>query len=594
MQTKMNYVFFSPYSEIWVQAFPEALIAKELMGAGHNVRFIRCDSELRTYCPAMTSHGLNFLSTSDRKLRICKTCKCSRDDISEGFEIPEICLSEYLQEQDYSFARMAVEHVTPINCLSFELDGVAIGKYATYEVILEHKLSDVSQLSEVWEQYKENLLQCILIHFFVKRYLDQNIVDHAVVYNSLYSLNRTFVKTCEIYDVSWSTIHAGKNVLDMLQTLTINRDDAEDILVASSDYWNSWKSIPLTSEEVKYVGRYIRHLFSGKSAFTYSSRKKKRSKAELQNFFGIAPDCKVILCCLSSEDERFAADAIDALDFKMTQGFVLFQSNIEWVRFLLSYVERNTNVHLIIRYHPRMFPNKRESVTSPSATEMEHLLRHIPQRASVNKPEDGISLYDLVEVVDVAANATSNAGIEMLMLGIPVVNHCPEKLFSYPAEFNYVGTTIIDYEDALKRAMSDGWSIKNSINAFRYRSFLFTKVSVSLHDAVVSRNGLGLLRIITWLRQRRNFWAPTFLFRKLRKREIDKAPKVLAQRHRILNSLTDSKSKYLVPKDSDLLRSQAIEQIAVVKELSNIGSRYFRKGSSGNLNKKIQELKTGR
>jgi 5'-3' exonuclease len=87
---------------------------------------------------------------------------------------------------------------------------------------------------------------------------------------------------------------------------------------------------------------------------------------------------------------------------------------------------------------------------------------------------------------------------------------------------------------------------------------------------------------------------PTFLFRKLRKREIDKAPKVLAQRHRILNSLTDSKSKYLVPKDSDLLRSQAIEQIAVVKELSNIGSRYFRKGSSGNLNKKIQELKTGR
>jgi hypothetical protein len=335
-------------------------------------------------------------------------------------------------------------------------------------------------------------------------------------------------------------------------------------------------------------------LFSGKSAFTYSSRKKKRSKAELQNFFGIAPDCKVILCCLSSEDERFAADAIDALDFKMTQGFVLFQSNIEWVRFLLSYVERNTNVHLIIRYHPRMFPNKRESVTSPSATEMEHLLRHIPQRASVNKPEDGISLYDLVEVVDVAANATSNAGIEMLMLGIPVVNHCPEKLFSYPAEFNYVGTTIIDYEDALKRAMSDGWSIKNSINAFRYRSFLFTKVSVSLHDAVVSRNGLGLLRIITWLRQRRNFWVPTFLFRKLRKREIDKAPKVLAQRDRILNSLTDSKSKYLVPKDSDLLRSQAIEQIAVVKELSNIGSRYFRKGSSGNLNKKIQELKTGR
>jgi hypothetical protein len=570
-----------------VQAFPEALIAKELMGAGHHVRFIRCDSELRTYCPAMTSHGLNYWSTSKRKSRICETCKCSRDDVSERFEIPNTLLSEYLLEQDYSFSRSVVENVTAVNCLSFELDGVMIGKYATYEVILEHKLADVSQLTNVWEQYKENLLQCVLVHLFVKRYLDKNTVNHVVVYNSLYSLNRTFVKTCEAFGISWSTIHAGKNIFDMLQTMTINSSDAEDILVARSDYWNYWKSIPLSSEEVKYVGKYLRHLFSGKSAFTYSARKKKRSRAELQSFFGIDPDCKVILCCLSSEDERFAADAVDALDFKMTQGFALFQSNIEWVRFLLDYVETNPKVHLIIRYHPRLFPNKRESVVSPSLSEFEQLFANLPHRASVNRPEDEISLYDLAEVADVVANATSNAGIEMLMLGIPVVNHCPEKLFSYPAEFNYVGTTITEYEDALKNAMSDGWSIKNSVKAFRYRSFLFTKVSVSLHDAVSSRNKLDLLRIITWLRQRHNFWIPIVLIRKLRESELNRAPKVLAQRERILNSLKGSEWKYSAPEESDLLRRQDMEQFEVVKELSNIGSRYFSKGRNGNLNNKF-------
>ena len=587
----MNYAFFSPYAEIWVQTFPEALIAKELMGAGHNVRFIRCDSDLRTYCQAMTSHGLNFWSTSNRKLQICETCKCSRDDISKGFEIPNVLLSEYLLEQDYIFSRSVIENITASNCLSFELDGVTIGKYATYEVVLEHKLADFGQLAKVWEQYKENLLQCVLVHLFAKRYLDQNTVDHVVVYNSLYSLNRTFVKTCETYGVSWSTIHGGRNILDMLQTLTINPSDAEDILVARSDYWNCWKSIPLSSEEIKYVGKYLRHLFSGKSAFTYSARKKKRSKSELQSFFGIEPNCKVILCCLSSEDERFAADAVDALDFKMTQGFALFQSNIEWVRFLLDYVETNSKIHLIIRYHPRLFPNKRESVVSPSLVEFEQLFRHLPDRVSVNRPEDEISLYDLAEVVDVVANATSNAGIEMLMLGIPVVNHCPEKLFSYPADFNYVGTTITDYEDALKSAISDGWSIKNSINAFRYRSFLFTKVSVSLHDAVSSRNRLNLLRIMTWLRQRRNFRVPAFLIRRLRKSELNRAPKILAQRDRILDSLTGRESKYLAPKDTDLLRRQDIEQIEVVKELSDIGARYFCKGRNGNLNNKFKFLR---
>jgi len=586
----MDILFFAPYSEVWVSSMPEALVARELCLAGHRVHMFRCDTSLREYCPAMTSHGLSFFSNDKEKRRVCSSCIGARRILDQELNLTSSDFGDYMSDYDPEYTKLLLEHVDGDNWHDFKINGLPLGRYASYEVLLNHKISDFSLISSVWDEYTTNLEQCLMAHSAITSYFKNNKVDHVVVYNSLYSLNRTVVKTAEAKGITWSTIHGGKNIRDMLQTLTIASNDSQDILLAKSNLWESWKSIPLNMDEIENVGKYLKYLFAARSAFTYSTKKRRFTAKELRKYFGVENSRKVILCCLASEDERFAADAVGSLDFKMTEGFELFQNNEEWLLFLFDFIRNNEDFHLIVRYHPRLFPNKREAIKAQVVSKFEKLFNDRPERVSINNPDDKISLYDLAEIVDVVANATSNAGIELLALGIPVVNHCPEKLFAYPQEFNFTGTTRESYENAIFQAVECGWSIENSINAFRYRSFLFTKVTFSLHDAVPSRTTFSILRVLTWLRFRKGKPVPAGLINYFRYSEIKRSPTNLRDGNNIVAAILSSKLQVPVLAQGSETRNPDVEILALRKLLAKMGKKYFAKGEPGALRSKLQGL----
>lgn len=519
---------------------PESLIARELQNAGHKIHMLRCDKTLNNYCPAMTCHGLEFKSSETLKSKICTSCTKSRDIMDEELNLPHSVFRDYITDSNLEEIDRIVESITYENWEQFDINGIEIGKYATYEVFLNHKISDKYEIRLIWDEYKNNLKQCVIANFAVSKYLARYAIDRIVVYNSLYSLNRTVVKTGESFGIEWRTIHGGKNIADMHQTVTINSSDAADVLVAKSNSWSAVKSTPLSKHEINCVCEHIHYLFSARSAFTYSSKRKNLKPKELRDKFNIEAGKKVILCTLSSEDERFSADMVGALNFKMSEGTSMFRSNFDWIKYLVDFVNENRQFHLLIRLHPRMFPNKRENKTSASVGRLEELFRQIPSSVSINRPSDEISIYDLAQIVDVVVNATSTTGLELLALGIPVVNHCPEILFSYPEEFNYIGTTPHSYGVAIRQAAEDGWSVDNAINAFRFRSFLFKQYSISLHDAVPKRTSFSLIRIVTWLALRRNYASLIRFLSALQRRELRKVPQQLVESQKLLHAIEHS------------------------------------------------------
>jgi hypothetical protein len=536
----MRTLFFSPYSAIWVAAMPESLIARELLNAGHEIHMMRCDTTLRKYCPAMTCHGLEFNSSEKQKSNICASCIQARDVMDHQLNLSRSVFRDYLTDADLKEIDKIIECVNFENWEQISINGIEIGKYATYEVFLNHKISSRSEIALVWDEYLNNLKQCAIANLAVSKFLKTHAIDRIVVYNSLYSLNRTVVKTGESFGVESRTIHGGRNIADMHQTITINKSDSDDFLIAKSDLWNTYKSVPLREEEIDYVSEHIRYSFSAQSPFTYSSKKKNLMPDELREKLNIKASRKVILCTLSSEDERFSADMVGALNLKMSEGTSMFRTNIEWLKFLVDFVELNNQFHLIIRIHPRMLPNKREGKTSAAINQLEEFFSQIPLSVTVNRPSEGISIYDLAKIVDVVVNGTSTVGLELLSFGIPVVNHCPEILFSYPAEFNYIGTTHQDYGDAIKQAAIDGRSISNSINAFRFRSFLFKQYSISLHDGVPKRTSLSAIRIVTWLTLRKNFVFLVGLLSALQRKELRRVPGKLNESPKLVHAVEQS------------------------------------------------------
>src|SRR5690606_6941171 len=101
------------------------------------------------------------------------------------------------------------------------------------------------------------------------------------------------------------------------------------------------------------------------------------------------------------------------------------------------------DLFLIIRVHPREFPNKRDSLKSDHALELEQTLSELPENVRVNWPSDNISLYDLAQIMDVCLNSWSTAGKEMGTLGIPVVLYSADLVF-YPADLNYLAVSADD------------------------------------------------------------------------------------------------------------------------------------------------------
>jgi hypothetical protein len=134
-----------------------------------------------------------------------------------------------------------------------------------------------------------------------------------------------------------------------------------------------------------------------------------------------------------------------------------------------------------------MFPNKRESVRSPVVDELMELLSGRPSNVSVNLPTDEISLYDIMQVVDVVLSYRSSVGAELAAFGIPVVVPSNADFFTYPEEINLVGSTRDEYAAKIAQALEAGWSLENSRRAFRWFAFLFTRIAVDLSDSVSSR-----------------------------------------------------------------------------------------------------------
>jgi hypothetical protein len=567
----VNILFFSPYSGIWVHSRPEELVARELANAGHNIHVLRCDGILEKYCPVMTAYGKSFESSKTLKNKICATCKSNRRLLDADLKVKTLNIDECINLNDVHEINMIVKNTTLDNFESIAFDGLQIGRFATYEIFLSHKISEISQIENVWNEYLENLKQCLITYKAVSKYLAMHAIDRVVVYNSLYSLNRTAVKCAEKYGISWSTIHGGKNLEDMLQTLTISSSDGNDLLLARSEEWRKWKDTPMNEQEILVVKNNLEYIFSGKSAFTYSKRKRQISPSSLKKKYKIEADKKVLLCILSSADERFAADFVDALDFKMTSmDSSIFSNAYDWISYLIDFIKRNNNFHLILRAHPRMFPNDREDVQSEAGLRLFEISKAVHERVTWDFPQDKTSLYDLAEITNVVLNGTSTAGIELMALGLPVVIYDADKLFAYPREFNYCGETKEEYESAILQAAKDGWSIENSINAFRYRSFLFNVVTLSLKDAVRSRTRWSLERITDGLRNQKNLPIPVKALRILRKYEIRSSTKNLMEGDKLVRAVTANVRSVAELIDPPLGRSEIEERMQVLTSLREI------------------------
>jgi len=479
-------LFFSPFSNIWEHSYPEALVADAFQQESIEVTAIRCDGMLRVHCVAMSAAGVGPEAGLSKRLQVCKACVKRRDLLTEKMGIPAIIMDAWLDPEIRARVDGLVDSVRRDEWTKLEVDGIPLGRYAAYETWLTNKLVSTDLSDEVWDVYLGQLKNTLLTYFAAERILAAERPDTVVVYNDHYSVNHAFVAAAGRAGIDTYTIHGGNHMIRRAETLSIFASDYTMEDVFNSRSWKDFESRPIGSEQIDLVGGHLTGLFAANSAFAYSSELKGTSPEELRAQLCIAPESTVLLATMSSEDELMGVRLIDAIPTNLTQTS-LFEDQFQWVDFLFDYAREHPGVHVVLRLHPRMFPNKREGVLSPVVRQIMALLDAAPANVTFNMPADGIGLYDVMQIVDVLLNFRSSVGAELASVGIPVVVPSNADFFTYPGEINRIGHTLAEYTAHIDAAVAEGWSIENTRRAFRWFAYLFGRVAVDFSDAVNSQ-----------------------------------------------------------------------------------------------------------
>ncbi len=549
----MKVLFFSPFADVWAHSFPEALVTEMCNQAGWETTVIRCRGVLSGHCIAMSAALLDVNAPAAERERICRSCRRHSALLDTEFGFASEWIEDYLNTIDYERIDHFVKSVTRDDWFTFQIDDIPIGRLAAYEFYLKNKLNSYDIPQGLWGEYLEQFRNSVVALMAAKKFLPELDPDRLVIYNTLYSVNNVVSRVADQLGIQTLRIHAGLNLQRMLETLIVS-DRTQSLFGASrSPAWNAAQTLPVSKSSIDEVSAYIQFLLQGQGAFVYSSAHDASTIETLRSQFGVQPGQKVLLCTTSSQDEILAAQLADGAPPTTTHAS-LFKNQIEWLRHVVEMGSRHPEWCIIIRVHPREFPNRREGQLSQNALLLQEVLTSLPTNVTVNWPDQKVSLYDLAQITDVLLNGFSSAGIEFMLLGTPVVAHNPDDIFMYPSDFNYSASSLTGYEATIAQAIDDGWSVEHVRKAFRWRTFQFRRLSIDLSAAISPWSVKSPLRVLRGLRYKWRWPIPLRLILFVERARVRARPPEIPQREVVIDTIRHHRANL---SDSDLWHDDA-------------------------------------
>lgn len=436
----MKIICFSSHTATWYFAFAESVVASALQKNGHEVLFIT---------PGNLLPGITDL-TGEKILR-------------KEFSLNGYTIGTKLTKKDLKEIATIFKRVNKKNFEKLIIEKIEIGKIALYEFLLHHKKIKIDFTPKEWKECLFEIKNTLISFYACRNILKKEKPDRILMYSALYSVNRVWEQYAKQKGIPVYFIHHGSNLSDIDNTLLIAKTNTFYYLDKLKNYWNKLKKVPVNQKMLSEVTDNFLELLKGKHYLVYSTPKSK-NPIQVKKIFHINENQKILTATMSSYDEMFAAKYVGA--WKIPNNLI-FETQIDWVKSLIDYVKQRQDLFLIIRIHPREFPNKRDGVKSEHAKMLEGILKNLPINVKVNWPTDNISIYDLAQETDVFLNAWSSVGVEMSLLGIPVVIYSKE-LVLYPSDLNYLAKNRKDYFAKIETALKDGWSYEKIKKTYRW------------------------------------------------------------------------------------------------------------------------------
>ena len=510
---KPDIVAFLPYANIWNSSSANSNLLRTLQANGHPVRIIDCHSIFKYFCASMEEAGLSPASSLEEKSRICGLCRGRADLVAQKSASRNEKLDKYLFLESEQIIESQLVQVDSKNWVDFTIEDLPIGSVTGYEFFVRHKLTSETIPEELFPEFREILRQTLRVFHAWKEFLKESNESIVLVENEMYSANRVVALLSRGVGKAVYSISHGVDLRKFGNSLALINDPSIWFSISKSESWTQSANRNPTDGDISQVSEHVLELSLGRSPWVYSSRAKSTPQNLVRKRLKIPERTPIVLAITSSLDEQIATNLSKIHSEPLHEAIgSMFADQLDWIKFLVDEASKQNSYHLVIRIHPRLLPNKRDSVKSDFSSQIMETIGQIHSNISVNFPSDSISIWSILSESALVANYSSTAGLEALMLGKTVLQHDPRVIHAYPSEFNVCPNSREKYSEYLSEITNnteyerDSRNIENVFAAYRWLSWKFRVFARNVENGLPDRQKWTAIRVLNGLVLRRGYW----------------------------------------------------------------------------------------
>jgi len=395
---------FSPYALWTIHTIYEETIAKACQVRGATIEYILCDGLL----PECDQHW-DSKANSQRPLDLCQRCqakaKASLDDL--GF--PYRWLGDYVSQVERAEAFSWAQGVTPTELRLASFKEAPLGEWVLSSVISYFRQypPDIND-SHVVSVYRGFLFSAAIVATGIWNYLEVNEIDSAILFNGRQSITRVALEIFQQRGIRVLTHERAEYQRGHINVKPNAHCMSPEPFKA---FWSEWAQVPLNRKSLDVTLKWLIQRRYGANLAWIPFNNSSISKSSLRTRMNLSSNKRLWALFTSSTDE-VAGDPL-------MQG--PYESQSAWVHDVVQWVASRDDVELIIKVHPNLGGNAYIGKAVDELQIYQKMKSALPANVRIVLPEDSVNAYSLAEEADVGLTFGSTIGLEMAMMGKPIL-----------------------------------------------------------------------------------------------------------------------------------------------------------------------------
>jgi glucosyl-dolichyl phosphate glucuronosyltransferase len=397
-------LIFSPYALWGIHTVYERTIAQACQVRGAELEYLLCDGLL----PECDLHW-DSKANSPRPFDICQRCQATAKRDLQKIDIPAQQLGAFvtLEERSSIFRWAQGLALSEFRCALFE--DAPVGEWVLASVISYFRKypPDLSNWHVV-NVYRGFLYSAAVVLKGLKNYLSKNQIDAALLFNGRQSITRVAL---ELFLQKGIRVLTHERAEYNRGHINVKPNRHCMSLEPFQDFWRAWSEVPLKREALEAAQTWLTERQTGANLAWIPFNRSFEPDSSLRSKMNLHADQRLWVLFTSSTDET-------AGDPEMKGPF---ESQYEWIREVVQWVSSRNEVQLVIKVHPNLGGNTYIGEATDELRLYRELKASLPPNVRIVFPEDPVNTYSLAQEADVGLTFGSTIGLEMAMLGKPVL-----------------------------------------------------------------------------------------------------------------------------------------------------------------------------